>query len=61
MLFRSASYLPLTPEVMVAGGLARSEALVKHLSALLDRDIVVAQHPEYVGAIGAVVSYGGGE
>lgn len=53
--------LPLTKEIVVAGGLARSEALVKHLSALLKEDVMVAEYPEFVGAIGAVMSYGGGK
>lgn len=52
--------LPLTKEIIVAGGLAKSEALVKHLSALIQTDVTVADQPEYVGAIGAVMSYGGG-
>ena len=54
------TYLPLTKEIVVAGGLAKSEAIVKHLSALIKRDVSVADHPEYVGAVGAVMSYGGG-
>lgn len=56
-----SSYLPLIKEILVTGGLAKSEALVKHLSALIGKDVIVPDHPEYVGAIGAVMSYGGGK
>lgn len=55
------TYLPLTKEILATGGLAKSEALIKHLSALIKEDVVVADHPEYVAAIGAVMSYGGGK
>ncbi|HAR97229.1 MAG TPA: hypothetical protein DCR97_14900 [Deltaproteobacteria bacterium] len=53
------TYLPLTGEIVVVGGLAKATAVVKHLSALLEKELSVADHPEYVGAIGAVTSYGG--
>jgi len=51
------TYMPLTKEIVVAGGLAKSPALIKHLSRLLQQDVTVLSFPEYVGAIGAVVSY----
>ena len=52
------STMPLEREIVVAGGLARSEALMKHLQVLLKQDVRVLNLPEYVGAVGAVVSYG---
>jgi predicted CoA-substrate-specific enzyme activase len=52
-----ASALPLTREVVVAGGLAKSKAVMKHLPVLLKQDVSVLNLPEYVGAIGAVMSY----
>ncbi len=56
-----ASTMPLEPEVVVAGGLAKSKALMKHLPVLLKHDVSVLSLPEYVGAIGAAVSYEGGK
>ena len=55
------TYMSLTKEVVVAGGLAKSQALVGHLPSLINEDVSVLKLPEYVGAIGAVVSYGGGK
>jgi predicted CoA-substrate-specific enzyme activase len=55
------TYMPLTKEIMVAGGLARSQALVNHLQSSIKRDVSVVGLPEYVGAIGVVMSYGGGK
>ncbi len=55
------TYMSLTKEVVVAGGLAKSQALVGHLPSLISEDVSVLKLPEYVGAIGAVVSYGGGK
>jgi predicted CoA-substrate-specific enzyme activase len=52
-----ASTLPLTREVVVAGGLAKSKAVMKHLPILLKQEVSVLNLPEYVGAIGAVMSY----
>ncbi len=51
------TYLPLTKEIVAAGGLARSQALIKHLSSLIKQDVSVLSLPEYVGAIGAAISY----
>ena len=48
--------MPLEKEVVVAGGLAKSKALIKHLSGLLKQDVSVLNLPEYAGAIGAVMS-----
>ena len=53
------TYMSLTKEIVVAGGLAKSEALVKHLSSLLKEEVSVLKYPEYVGAIGAVIGYEG--
>jgi len=53
------STMPLEREIAVAGGLAKSEALIKHLQVLLKQDVRVLNLPEYVGAVGAVVSYPG--
>ncbi len=56
-----STYLPLTEEIVVAGGLARSQAVVNHLQRLIKHEVSVVSLPEYVGAIGAVVSHGGGK
>ena len=50
------TYMHLAKEVAVAGGLAKSEALVKHLSSLMKQDVSALDIPEYVGARGAVVT-----
>ena len=54
-----ASTMPLEPEVVVAGGLAKSKALIRHLPVLLKHDVTVLNLPEYAGAIGAAISYEG--
>ncbi|HOE18756.1 MAG TPA: acyl-CoA dehydratase activase [Syntrophorhabdaceae bacterium] len=56
-----STYLPLTEEIVAAGGLARSQAVVNHLQRLIKHEVSVVSLPEYVGAIGAVVSHGGGK
>ncbi len=56
-----ATYMPLEKEIVVAGGLARSQAVINHLQDLLKQKVSVLNLPEYVGAIGAVISYGGGK
>jgi predicted CoA-substrate-specific enzyme activase len=48
--------MPLEKEIVVAGGLAKSKALVQHLASLIKQDVSVLNLPEYVGAIGAVTS-----
>jgi predicted CoA-substrate-specific enzyme activase len=53
--------MSLAKEIVVAGGLAKSEALMKHLPALLKQDVRALNLPEYVGAIGAVMSDEGGK
>ena len=53
------STISMSPEIVVAGGLAKSQALMKHLQSLLNENIIVLNLPEYTGAIGAVISYGG--
>ncbi len=55
------TYIPLTKEIVVAGGLAKSHALIKHLQGLIKQEVSVVNLPEYVGAIGAVISHGGGK
>lgn len=56
-----ATCMSLAQEIVVAGGLANSKALMKHLPGLLKQDVSVLNLPEYVGAIGAVMSYEGGK
>jgi predicted CoA-substrate-specific enzyme activase len=51
------TYMSLVKEIVVAGGLAKSQALIRHLSSLIKQDVSVLNLPEYVGAIGAVMSY----
>ncbi len=53
--------MDLEKEIVVAGGLAKSKALMKCLPGLLKPDVSVLSLPEYVGAIGAVISYEGGK
>lgn len=53
------TYLPLAKEIVVTGGLAKSQAIIKHLSALIGKEVHVADRPDYVGAIGAAMSLGG--
>ncbi|MGE5841263.1 MAG: acyl-CoA dehydratase activase [Deltaproteobacteria bacterium] len=53
--------MPLNREIVVAGGLAKSKALMKHLPVLLKQDVSVSRLPDYVGAIGAVMSNEGGK
>ena len=55
------TYMSLTKEIVVAGGLAKSQVIIKHLSSLIKQEVSVLNLPEYVGAIGAVVSYEGGK
>ncbi len=51
--------MSLAQEIVVAGGLSKSKALMKHLPGLLKQHVSVLDLPEYVGAIGAVMSYEG--
>ncbi len=53
--------MSLTQEIVVAGGLAKSKALMKHLPGLLKQNVSVLNLPDYVGAIGTVMSYEGGK
>ena len=53
--------MSLEKEIVVAGGLAKSKALMKHLPGLLKQDVSVLNFPEYVGAIGAAMSDEGGK
>jgi predicted CoA-substrate-specific enzyme activase len=52
-----ATSISLAKEIVIAGGLAKSKALVKHLPSLIKEEVSVLDPPEYVGAIGAVMSY----
>jgi predicted CoA-substrate-specific enzyme activase len=51
----------LRKEIVVVGGLAKSQVIVKHLARLIQQDLSVLNLPEYVGAIGAAMSDGGGK
>jgi len=53
--------MSLEQEIVIAGGLAKSKALMKHLSSFLKQDVSVLNLPEYVGAIGAVMNDEGGK
>jgi len=53
--------MSLTKDIVVAGGLAKSQVLIKHLASSIKQDLSVLKLPEYVGAIGAVISYEGGK
>jgi len=55
------TYMSLTEEIVVAGGLAKSHALIKHLPSLIKKGVSVLNFPEYVGAIGAVINYEDGK
>jgi predicted CoA-substrate-specific enzyme activase len=46
----------LSKEIVVAGGLAKSRAIIKHLASLIEQDLYELKLPEYVGAIGAAIS-----
>jgi predicted CoA-substrate-specific enzyme activase len=48
--------MSLAKEIVAAGGLSKSEALMKHLRHLITQDVSALDLPEYVGAIGAVMS-----
>jgi activator of 2-hydroxyglutaryl-CoA dehydratase len=50
------SAMTLAREIVVAGGLAKSQAMMKHLASLVKEDIRAANLPEYIGAVGAVMS-----
>ena len=50
------TYMSLAKEIVVAGSLAKSKALIKHLSSLMKQDVSALDIPEYVGAIGALVT-----
>ena len=51
--------MPLEKEIVAAGGLAKSKALMRHLPGLLKQDVSVLRLPEYAGAIGAVMNDAG--
>lgn len=48
--------MALEKEIVVAGGLAKSQALMKHLPGLIKQEVIRLDLPEYVGAIGAALS-----
>ncbi len=60
-IFSMCTYIPKRDKFVIAGGLARSKALIYHLSILMERELKVLENPEYIGAIGAALSYEGGE
>ena len=53
--------ISLPEEIVVAGGLAKSQALIRDLASSIKQDVSVLNLPEYAGAIGAVMSDGGGK
>jgi predicted CoA-substrate-specific enzyme activase len=53
------TYLALTKEIVVGGGFAKSQAIVQHLQSLIEQDVSILNLPEYVGAIGALMSHEG--
>jgi predicted CoA-substrate-specific enzyme activase len=53
--------MPLEKEIVIAGGLAKSQALMNHFSNLINQDVIVLNFSEYVGAIGAVMGDEGWE
>ena len=53
--------MSLAEEIVVAGGLAKSKAITKYLPSLIKRGVSVLNLPEYIGAIGAVITYEGGK
>jgi predicted CoA-substrate-specific enzyme activase len=55
------TYMSLTKEIVVAGGLAKSQTIIKHLQTLIKQDVSVLNLPEYVGAIGAAIWHGVGK
>lgn len=50
------TYLPMAKEIVAVGSLAKSKALINHLSILLNQDVSSLDLPEYAGAIGAAVT-----
>jgi predicted CoA-substrate-specific enzyme activase len=50
------TYIPPAKETVVAGSLGNSRALIKHLSSSMKQDVSALDIPEYVGAVGAVVT-----
>lgn len=58
-IFAMCTYMPLKDRVVLAGGLAKSKAFIYHLSRLMGKELKVLEPPEYIGAIGAVISYEG--
>jgi predicted CoA-substrate-specific enzyme activase len=53
------TYMSLPKEIVVAGGLAKYQALTRRLPSLIEQEVSVLNLAEYVGAIGAVMSYEG--
>lgn len=42
-------------KVVMVGGVAKNTGIVKAMSKVLERDIIVPEHPQLNGAIGAAV------
>jgi predicted CoA-substrate-specific enzyme activase len=53
------TYMSLPTEIVVAGGLAKYQALTRRLPSFIEQEVSVLNLAEYVGAIGAVMSYEG--
>lgn len=51
-----ASSIPLAQEIVVAGGLAKSKALINNLSSSMKQDLSALKLPEFAGAIGAALT-----
>lgn len=45
----------IKPRIMVTGGVAKNKGVVKALERLLDREIIVPEEPQIVGALGAAI------
>lgn len=58
-IYSMCTYMPVNKEVVVAGEMAKSKALIKHLSNLMKQELKVLNLPEYVGAIGSIIYYRG--
>lgn len=55
-VFSMCTYMLSLNGIVIAGGLAKSKAIIHQLSRMMKRELKVLEPPEYVGAIGAVMS-----
>jgi predicted CoA-substrate-specific enzyme activase len=51
---RIAELVPEADRVVLLGGGARNDGLVREIEALLDKEVQVPEHPAFVNAVGAV-------